>query len=222
MGIFYVVMSNIKFKERSLQIRGRVKIETYKAGMVERVMPYLDMIREHRDAARGLSRSHKAFRSHHLDRIQELKILIDSIKRAHFRGTPALVNNLVMDSPNYGLDLIIQRLTGNNTYSLNLLWIELGTGTTAPTVNDTGLSTPSIRLPVSYQEDYGATDAIVQAYVADANLTNATYGEVGSFVDGNASIGTGQLFNHALISPTFAKVSGEDVTVEIDVSIMNS
>jgi hypothetical protein len=32
----------------------------------------------------------------------------------------------IMDSPNYGLDLIIQRLVGINTYSGNMLWIEIG------------------------------------------------------------------------------------------------
>jgi hypothetical protein len=89
-------------------------------------------------------------------------------------------------------------------------------------VNDTGLTTPSIRIPVSFQEDYGATEAILQAYVTDANLANGTYNEVGSFVDGSSSIGSGQLFNHALISPAYTKVAGQDTTVEIDFTIVNS
>jgi hypothetical protein len=111
-----------------------------------------------------------------------------------------------MDSPNYELDLVIQRLVGINTYSLNILWIEIGTGSTTPTVNDTGLTTPTARAAVNFQEDYGTTDAIVQAYITDANLANATYQEVGGFIDGTASIGSGQIFNHALLSPSYVKV----------------
>jgi hypothetical protein len=190
-----------------IQATGKIKIKTYRAGMVKAVTP---LLRERKSLRkRGMS-------PEVVDRA------IAAIKEAYFIRTAVESRNLVMDSPNYGLDLIIQRLVGNNTYSLNLLWIEIGTGTTAPTVNDTGLTTPSVRAAVSFQEDYGATDAIVQAYITDANLPNGTYGEVGSFVDGTSTIGTGQLFNHALISPTYTKVSGEDTTIEIDINLTNS
>jgi hypothetical protein len=206
-----------------LRISGKVKIDTYRAGMVNLVIPYLDLIRAHKKAVAELPPDSSAFFKDYLQkRIIELKAVVEDIKHASFIRTAVECPNLVMDSPNYGLDLIIQRLVGNNTYSLNLQWIEIGTGTTTPTVNDTGLASPSLRLPISFQEDYGATDAIVQAYVTDANLPNATYGEVGSFVDGSSSIGSGQLFNHALISPTYAKVSGQDTTIEIDLTIVNS
>lgn len=203
-----------------LRISGRVTINAYHAGMVEMVAPYLEQIRLYKSLLVGEHSS--PYRDHLRARIARNRASIETIKSAYLVRTAAEMSNLVMDSPNYGLDLIIQRLAGNNTYSLNILWIEIGTGTTTPTVNDTALTTPSLRLPVSFQEDYGATDAIVQAYVADANLPNATYGEVGSFVDGSSSIGTGQLFNHALISPTYTKVSGQDTTIEIDFMIINS
>ena len=193
-----------------LRITGKIKIDTYRAGMVDAVTPYLDQRRFYR--ALPDTRAEVA----------AIDEIIQDIKAAHHIRRAVECSNLVMDSPNYGLDIIIQRLAGINTYSLNLLWIELGTGTTAPTVNDTGLTTPSIRAAVSLQEDYGATDAIVQAYIIDANLPNATYGEVGSFVDGTSSIGSGQLFNHALISPTYTKVSGEDTTIEVDINLTNS
>jgi hypothetical protein len=45
---------------------------------------------------------------------------------------------------------------------------------------------------------------------------------VGSFVDGSSTIGSGQIFNHALISPTYTKVSGQDTTIEIDINIVNT
>ncbi len=204
-----------------LHISGKIKIDTFNAGMVDSATPYLEAIKYYKKLI------HTPFLEGDLvhvyrNRIQHLKQELQTIKDNYFIRTALETKNLVMDSPNYGLDLIIQRLVGINTYSLNILWIEIGTGTTAPTVNDTALTTPSVRLAVSFQEDYATTDAIVQAYVADANLPNATYGEVGSFVDGTATIGTGQLFNHALISPTFTKTAGTDVTIECDFTIVNS
>ena len=212
-------MKNVEAKE-GLRIAGKVKIEAFRAGMVELVAPYLEQIRIYQSLLHTEAPS--AYRDHLHERIERMKVQVDTIKAAYFLRTAVETRNLVMDSPGYGLDLIIQRLVGINTYSLNLDWIEIGTGTTTPTVNDTGLTTPSLRLPVSFQQDYGATDAIVQAYVTDANLPNGTYGEVGSFVDGTSDIGSGQIFNHALLSPTYTKVSGEDSTIQVDINIVNS
>jgi hypothetical protein len=206
-------MNSLTLHEPSLRISGKVTIKTYRAGMVRAVQPYLEKIKRLKEEAQSVVRDCK---------LSLYKEVVDAIKRAYFITTAIEAKNLVMDSPNYGLDLIIQRLVGVNTYSLNILWIEIGTGATTPTVNDTALTTPSVRAAISFSEDYGATEAIVQAYIADANLPNATYNEVGCFVDGNSTIGTGQLFNHALISPAYAKVSGQDTTIEIDLTIVNS
>jgi hypothetical protein len=195
-----------------LRLSGKIKIDTYRAGMVDLARPLLDELRE----LRKLRNYASSFR------VGQIKQILANIKAAHFIATAVGCPNLIMDSPNYGLDLIIQRLVGINTYSLNILWIELGTGSTAPTVNDTGLTTPSVRAAVNFQEDYATTDAIVQAYITDANLPNATYQEVGGFVDGTASIGSGQIFNHSLLSPTYTKIAGQDTTIQIDVSVSNS
>lgn len=203
-----------------LKITGKITIVRYRAGMAEAAAPPLERLKQQKALNRAFSNPHmrKATAAY----AQKLKDRIEAIKAAHFLEVAVETPNLIMDSPNYGLDLIVQRLAGNNTYSLNLLWIEIGTGTTAPIVNDTGLATPTLRLPVTYQEDYGATDAIVQAYVTDANLPNGTYGEVGSFVDGTSAIGSGQIFNHAVLSPAYAKVSGVDTTIQIDINVVNS
>jgi hypothetical protein len=196
-----------------LRIAGKVKIDTYRAGMVDRVTPYLDELRLYKNAPRTAPI---------VERIRELRKIVQEVKDHYFIRTAAEMHNLVMDSPNYGLDMIIQRLVGINTYSLNILFIEIGTGSTTPTVNDTALTTPTARLVVSFQEDYATTDAIVQAFVTDASLPNGTYNEVGSFVDGTSTIGTGQLFNHALITPAYTKVSGQDTTIEVDFTLVNS
>ena len=127
-----------------------------------------------------------------------------------------------MDSPNYGIDLIIQRLIGMNTYSLNILYGEIGTGSTTPTLADTALTTPTNRAAVGFQQDYGSTDAVFQFFFSNSQLANQTYNEFGTFVDGTSTIGSGQLFNHALLSPAYEKVSGQDTTIQVDFSFANS
>jgi hypothetical protein len=196
-----------------IKITGKITIDAFRAGMVAMVTPYLEQWQFLRQLPDSIEKS---------TRMASLKETIRHIKASHHLRTAVECPNLIMDSPNYGLDLVIQRLVGINTYSLNILWIEIGTGVTTPTVNDTALTTPTLRAAVNFQEDYGTTDAIVQCYITDAQLANATYTEVGSFVDGTSSTGTGQIFNHALLSPTYGKVAGEDSTIQVDVNITNA
>lgn len=124
--------------------------------------------------------------------------------------------NILMQSPNCGLDLIIQQLIGMMTYPLTLSYGEIGTGSTTPTVTDTALTTPTNRAFVTFQQDYATTDAIVQFLFGDAQLANTTYYEFGVFAGGTSTIGSGQLFNHALFSSPYTKVAGQDTTCEVD------
>jgi hypothetical protein len=103
--------------KEGIKITGKVKIETFRAGMVELATPILDELRELRKL-RNYPSSY---------RYQQLQDALKQIKEAHFIRTAVESPNLVMDSPNYGIDLIIQRLVGINTYSGNILWIEIGT-----------------------------------------------------------------------------------------------
>jgi len=200
-----------------LKLRGKITIKTYRAGMVAAVSPYLLKIKNYRQLiAEGAPK-------HLYDiRIRCFFEAIEAIKEKFYIATAVECPNLIMDSPNYGLDLIIQRLVGNNTYSLNILYGEIGTGTTTPALGDTALTTPTNRAAVGFQQDYGSTDAIFQFFFSDSQLANQTYNEFGTFVDGSTTIGSGQLFNHALLSPGYAKVAGQDTTCEVDISVSNS
>ncbi len=146
------------------------------------------------------------------------------ILRAYKAGTKELLTeittpNIIVNSPNHGLDLIIQRLIGTNTYSLNITEGEMGTGTTTPAVTDTQLTAGVVRTSPTYVADNGNTIAVLQFFFPDSTLPNDTYSEFGTFVDGSNVIGSGQMFNHALFATSYAKVSGVDITVEVDFTL---
>ncbi len=130
------------------------------------------------------------------------------------------MKNLLVISPSRGKNLIVQRLTGVNTYSLNIKYGEIGTGSAAPTTADTGLNTPSVRVPVSLAStSVSLSEAQFQFFMSDAQLPNGTYREFGMFVDGDAGTATGQFFNHILFTTAYTKAAGEDTTIEVDVAV---
>jgi hypothetical protein len=190
-----------------LRIRGKITIDTYRAGMVDAIMPLLEERKKLR-----------------LQGIVPLTLdrAIEAIKAAYHLRTAVECSNLIMDGPNTGFDLIIQRLVGMNTYSLNILFGEIGTGNTTPALSDTGLTTPTNRAAVGFQQDYGQTDAILQFFFSDSQLANQTYYEFGTFIDGTTTLGSGQIFNHALLSPPYEKAAGTDTTINLDISLSNA
>lgn len=131
-------------------------------------------------------------------------------------------HNLVVYSANCGYDLLVQWLlsayNGSFAYPLGISWGEIGTGSAQPTNADLALNAPTNRAPVAYAQDSGYNEAVLQFFFPDAVLANQTYYEFGTFVGGNSSIGTGQMFNHALFTTPYSKSSGTDTTCEVDFS----
>src|ERR1700722_7132915 len=111
-----------------LKITGKITISSYQSGMVETVRPYLDQWQSLRQLPESIDKK---------DHLAALKERIEQIKSSFFIRTAVECPNLIMDSPNYGLDLVIQRLAGINTYSLNILWIEIGPGCPGPNQKQT-------------------------------------------------------------------------------------
>jgi hypothetical protein len=126
--------------------------------------------------------------------------------------------NMIMLGVNTGKDIILDRLNADNTYSLNLTHADMGTGTTPPAVGDTQLQTAVAR-------GSKATGAVssntltLQFFFPDVSLPNGTYTEFGSFVDGSTGINTGKIFQHALFGTSYVKATGEDTTIELQISI---
>lgn len=126
--------------------------------------------------------------------------------------------NLIMLGTNTGKSLILQRLASNNTYSLNVNYAGLGTSSTAPAVSDTQLGSEQVRQPVSSQS-IASNVLTLQFFFSDALTPNNTYTEFGTFVDASATANSGQIFNHILFGTSYVKVSGEDTTVQLTLTI---
>ena len=145
--------------------------------------------------------------------------------RSYKAGTKELIkeiitDNLIMKAPSVGIDLIIQRLIGDTTYSLKINYGAIGTGSTAPAVTDTQLATESVRVLVTpNQQNVENSQAKLQFFFPDGSLSNGTYYEFGAFVDGTASANSGKIFDRALFFTPYVKASGTDTTIELDISI---
>lgn len=126
--------------------------------------------------------------------------------------------NRIMLGTNTGKDLILDRLAGDNTYSLNISYGDIGSGTNTPADSDTALQTPVTRVAKSSAIVSGNVVSI-QFFYPDGGLANGSYNEFASFVDGSATISTGKIFNRALFGSTYVKATGEDTTVQVDFTL---
>jgi hypothetical protein len=99
---------------------------------------------------------------------------------------------------------------------LGIAWGEIGTGNTTPANTDIALTTPTNRASVSYGADIGFNEAQIQFFFPDGSLANETYYEFGTFIGGSSTIGSGNMFNHALFGTPYVKTAGVDTTVEVD------
>ena len=130
--------------------------------------------------------------------------------------------NLIMQGSYTGMSLILSALADDQTYpAINLTWIGIGTSNTAPAITDTALGTETTRSAVSSNQQVTvATGAlVVQAFIPDSQLANATYYESGSFIGGSSSVNTGQIFNHILFASPYVKGSGQDTTIQMNFNI---
>ncbi len=161
-------------------------------------------------------------------KIEDAASIRGTIKiRAYKAGTKELIQelvfrNLIMQGSNTGKDLIVQKMiaafTGSDPYTLHITHGAIGTGQTAPTTSDTQLGSESARVSLTYGQDSGYNEAVMQFFFPDSALTNQTYYEFGTFVDGSGSANSGKLFNRALFGTPYAKSAGVDTTVEVDIT----
>ena len=134
----------------------------------------------------------------------------------------SVTRNMVMQSSMLGLDLVIQWIIGQMAtgqgaaaFVNGVNYGELGTGNTAVTLLDVGNTTPSARTVPTLQQDFGASQAVLQFFFPDGSLTNQTYYEFATYINGTGTLGSGNVFNHALLGTPYVKSSGQDTTVQV-------
>lgn len=121
-------------------------------------------------------------------------------------------DNLIVNGTDTGLNLVLDRINGENTYSLNITHLDIGTSTTAPSASDTNLIAGVARTAKATGVVSGST-LTFGFFFASADLTNGTYREIGTFVDGTSTLGTGKLFSRALFASNYTKGTNEDTTI---------
>lgn len=126
--------------------------------------------------------------------------------------TSPWIKNKIMNGANTGVQLIAQHLNEELANQLFIDSASIGTGTTPPTIADTNLQTP-VTTGIA-RATHTRSGAVVELdfFITNAMLPNATYTEFGLFSDG-------KLFARSLITPTFTKASGEDVTINYQITL---
>ena len=123
--------------------------------------------------------------------------------------------NLMMQGSYTGIGLVLAALAGDNTYSLNLTYLAIGTSQTAPAITDTQLGAEVARGSILNQQvSVGSGTVTVQTFIPDSALANGSYSEVGAFCAGSASLNSGQIFDHVVLSSVYTKGSGQDTTIQ--------
>ena len=124
------------------------------------------------------------------------------------------IENKIVASTNYGLNLILQNLGGDHTYLLEITQAKIGTGTNAPAESDTDLQTPVVSGITRASQVVGVKTLTIDFFIADALLPNGNYNEFGLFC-------SNQLFARSLISPTYTKTANKDTKIEYEITFNN-
>jgi hypothetical protein len=196
MGILSVGIKNMKYiiKEK-IKMKGVITIRQYRAGTLDKVLPLIKAGRK--DEAR-------------------------EILHRNIIAKPIVQSNVIITAANLGTDLIIQALNGYSVapaYPIAITYGAIGTGSATPTSVDTQLTAEVARSLVSYSQDVAYNELQLQFFFSDGLLPNQTYYEFGAFMGGSATPNSGQLFDHALFASPYAKTSGVDTTIELDITI---
>jgi len=130
-------------------------------------------------------------------------LTIEKIRDGQVEETLGPIKNKVVSSDGYGRNLIIRQLSGDTTYPIEIDSMALGDSATAATDGDTALGN-SLVAGISITQFTVANNVLtIKVFVADGNLTNDTYRELGFFCNG-------RLFSRIIIDPAYTKATGED------------
>ena len=138
------------------------------------------------------------------------------IKSTHTITTTDIHGNVTVETyknviTSAGREALLTVLTvGGGGITSGINYFALGTGTTPPTEDDTGLEAESSRYGVTTVAlNFGILTVTTELDFADGN---GTWGESGEIIDGTSTLGTGTLWARWLSS--FTKDSSQQKTIK--------
>lgn len=123
------------------------------------------------------------------------------------------VNNIIVT---VGRAVVADRLANDTTYTGIINYGALGSSSAAVANGDTTLTTEVFR-KVTASTSTTNNIAFIDFFYSKAD-TDGTYEEFGTFIDGTASVDTGQMWTHALTGG-WVKTSSESMTVSCQYTI---
>ena len=132
--------------------------------------------------------------------------LIAELKKS-FLTREVLVDNIVVTA---GRSVIAERLANDTTYTGIINYGAIGTATPTVANSDTTLDTEVFRKVVASQSTTDAT-AFIDFFISKSDW-DGTAEDFETFIDGTASVDTGQLFTHALTGG-WTKTASESMTI---------
>lgn len=123
------------------------------------------------------------------------------------------MKNKVLSSAECGIQLFLDRLYGDTTYTSVIAHADIGDDNTAVNASsDTGCLNPLVRASIADKSESG-NQRTFRFFFADAATPDDTYEEFSMMTDGNSTPGNGQGFNRIVMSTPLVKASGEDHTL---------
>lgn len=193
-------------------MKGLVKVHRLKAGTADKYRKVADFLRA--VEKQGGEKNERI--------AQQLRKELRNIFENGFIATAVECHNLITASSDRGMGTIIKQLAGSSAYTLEITHGEIGTSATTPTEADVALNAGVSRKEVTVVTELSNKSVQFQFFWADLELTDDTYREFGIYANGTSlTLGNGRMFNHALFSPIYNKSSGEDTTVEVQITLQN-
>ena len=128
-------------------------------------------------------------------------------------------SNKIVANSQRGIFILLDLLANDQTYSGALTNMSLGDSAVAASAADTDLGNELVRVAVASASTVrSGLQVTFKAFFPDVTTPNDTYTEVGTYIDGTASIGTGRLWSRLILAAPLVKAGGEDNTIQYRVT----
>ena len=121
------------------------------------------------------------------------------------------IDNMIVSSSGYGLNLIARLLANDNTYPLTITQAKIGDDNTAVVVGDTDLGNTLVGGILVANQVVADNVVTFLFFMSDSELPDDTYEEFGIFC-------TNQMFARSVISPAYTKSTLEDTQVDYELT----